>query len=208
MTNVLIVEDQAMPMELLQLVVNSSERYHVLHSTTNAAMAPVFCSTGDVELVLMDVCTDADSSGLDAAEIIKSKFPQIKIIIVTSIPEFSWLERARRIGADSFWYKTASTELLSIMDRTMEGEHIYPDTTPRVQIGRAANHDLTRRELQILRELTTGGSNTDIGKTLGISEYTVKNHVQNLLKKTGFTNRIELAAQARRLGIVISERRN
>lgn len=58
---------------------------------------------------------------------IKKFRPEVKIIAVTSMPETSWLTRAREIGIDSFWYKEASKEtILQVMDRTMSGESVYP----------------------------------------------------------------------------------
>ena len=98
------------------------------------------------------------------------------------------------------------TAILDVMNKTMAGESIYPDSTPLITIGNSTNHEFTERELDILRELTTGDSNTEIGDRLGISASTVKYHVENLLSKTGFHTRTELASEARSLGIVIKEK--
>ncbi|MCR5460308.1 MAG: response regulator transcription factor [Acetatifactor sp.] len=201
---VLIVEDQEMPRQLFEIYIQSSKRYELAGMLTNASLAADLCRAGGIDLVLMDVCTSLGSNGLDAAEEIKTEFPQIKVIIVTSMPEFSWLEKARRIGVDSFWYKEAQKDtILNVCDRTMAGEHIYPDETPCVSIGAVTNHDFTDRELQILKELITGDSNAEIGARLGISPGTIKRHVENMLKKTGFHTRTELVAEAGRLGIVM-----
>ncbi len=201
---VLIVEDQEMPRRLFEIYVGGSKQYELKGTLTNAALAPDLCNGGDVDLVLMDVCTALGSSGLDAAEVIKREHPEIKVIIVTSMPEYSWLKRARQIGVDSFWYKDAGKEsILNVMDRTMAGERIFPEETPLVQLGMATNHDFTERELEILKELITGDSNAEIGERLGISAGTVKRHVENMLGKTGFHTRTELVAEAGRLGIVI-----
>lgn len=56
----------------------------------------------------------------------------------------------------------------------MNGEHIYPDETPLINIGNTTNHEFTERELDILKELTTGDTNTEIAKRLFISVATVK----------------------------------
>ena len=201
---VLIVEDQEMPKQLFGIFVRSDARYTHVASISNADMAIDFCRHGRVDLILMDVMTELGSSGLDAAEEIKKAYPDVKIIIVTSMPESSWLMRARKIGVDSFWYKDANKEpILEVMERTMAGEHIYPDSPPLVQIGNTNNHEFSERELDVLRELITGDSNAEIGDRLGISASTVKYHVQNMLEKTGMHTRTELAAVARSLGIAI-----
>ena len=201
---VLIVEDQAMPRQLFEIFINSSSRFVLVGSVSNAAAALPICQKQQVDLVLMDVMTELGHSGLEAAEEIKQQCPHIKIIIVTSLPEYSWLERARRIGVDSFWYKDCQQQdIITVMERTMAGENLYPDETPEVRVGRVTNHDFTQRELDILKELTTGDSNGEIGQRLHIAPSTVKYHVQNLLEKTGFKTRTELASEARSLGIVI-----
>lgn len=202
--NVLIVEDQDMPRELFEIYINSSDKFNHLLSISNASAALAVCRNNQVDLILMDVLTELGHSGLDAAEEIKKEFPKIKIVIVTSMPEYSWLERARKIGVDSFWYKDGQKEsILDVMERTMAGENIYPDETPLIHIGNTTNHDFTERELEILKELTTGDTNTAIAERLHISLPTVKSHIQHLMEKTGFKTRTELVSEARSLGIVI-----
>lgn len=201
---VLIVEDQEMPRQLFEIYVNSDERFSHVASISNAEMALDFCRHGRVDLILMDVMTELGSSGLDAAEVIKRSFPEVKIIIVTSMPESSWLARAKSIGVDSFWYKEAQKEpILEVMLRTMNGESIYPEETPLVVIGNTDNRAFSERELEVLRELISGDSNSEIGERLGIAPSTVKYHIQNMLDKTGMHTRTELAAIARSLGIAI-----
>lgn len=204
MYNVLIVEDQRMPRELLEIHINSSNSYNLVASITNADTAIKICQLQKIDLILMDVLTDLGSNGLDASQEIKKQFPNIKIIVVTSMPEASWLSRAKEIGIESFWYKEASEDsIISVMDKTMAGESIYPLDTPEIKIGLSNNHEFTERETDVLREIITGDSNTTIGERLGMSAGTVKIHIQHMLDKTGFKTRTELAAHARALGIAI-----
>ena len=206
---VLIVEDQNIPSELFKIYIESSENFEHVLSISNASLSLSVCESNQIDLILMDVMTDLGHNGLDAAEEIKKKFPKIKVIIITSMPEYSWLRRAKKIGVDSFWYKDGQrNSLLDIMKRTMNGEHIYPDETPVVHIGEATNHDFTERELDVLKELTTGDTNAEIAKRLFISVATVKSHIQHLMEKTGFKTRTELVSEARGLGIVIKDKNN
>ena len=205
---VLIVEDQQMPRQLLEIFISSNKDYVHSASLNDASLALAYCQNKEVDLILMDVYTFQGNSGLLAAEEIKKQFPNIKIIIVTSLPEYSWIKKAKEIGVDSFWYKDENKEnIIEIIDRTMKGEHIYPDETPLVKFGQVTNHDLTDRELQILKEMLTGDSNQEIADRLFLSAGTVKRHVENLLFKTGFHTRTELVAEAVRLGIVINEKK-
>ena len=205
---VLIVEDQQMPRQLLEIFISSNKNYVHQASLNDASLALAYCQNKEVDLILMDVYTFQGNSGLLAAEEIKKQFPNIKIIIVTSLPEYSWIKKAKEIGVDSFWYKDENKEnIIEIIDRTMKGEHIYPDETPMVKFGQVTNHDLTDRELEILKEMLTGDSNQEIAERLFLSPGTVKRHVENLLFKTGFHTRTELVAEAVRLGIVINEKK-
>ena len=95
---------------------------------------------------------------------------------------------------------------MEVMESTMAGKHIYPDETPLIHIGNTTNHEFTERELDILKELTTGDTNAVIAERLHVSLATVKSHVQHLMEKTGFKTRTELVSEARSLGIVIKNR--
>lgn len=193
---VMIVEDQTMPRELFELRIQSSEHFETVLSIDNASLAEVYCLRFPVDLILMDVITRNGENGLDAAARIKRAFPQIKIIIVTSMPECSYLGRAREIGVESFWYKEEQREgLMEVMERTMQGESIYPDATPELRLGLASSYDLTERELEVLREMTGGDTNQEIAARLHMSVATVKTHILNMLGKTGFRNRTELAVR-------------
>lgn len=205
---VLIVEDDPMARQLFEMFINQSDRYELVSSIDNADMADLYCDSGrkKIDLILMDIRTAMYANGLDAAERIKKKNPGIKIIIVTSMPEYSYLQRAKDIGVDSFWYKEVVSEsFYDLIDRTMNGEHIFPAQTPEVSLGLAKSTELTGREVEVLKELISGASNAEIADTLHMSVRTVKAHIQHMQEKTGFTNRTELAVRARETGFVIND---
>jgi len=203
----MIVEDDPMAQKLLEIFVSENSGYQVAHMIESAAMAEFYCMTNPIDLILMDVCTAMNASGLEAAEKIKSRFPSIKIIIITSQPECSFIDRARAAGVESFWYKTASAEeILTVMDRTMAGESIYPDNTPSLKLGDAANSQFSDRELEVLRLVVAGETDAAIAERLFMSIRTVKQHIQSMREKTGFRNRTELAVRARESGLVINDK--
>lgn len=194
MTRVLIVEDQRMPREHMERMLSDSGRYTLAASISGADIACVVCKQQQIDLILMDVCTAGSKDGIEAAAEIKTLFPRIKIIIVTSMVEVGYLERAKAAQVDSFWYKDISPEaLIDVMDRTMAGERLFPGATPKVKLGLADSTDLTAKEIQVLRLVCDGLEYGEIAETLGIAERTVKYHVSNILSKTGYANKTRLA---------------
>lgn len=207
MINVLIVEDDPMARQLLEIYINASEKYNHIQSVESAALAEFCCRTNKVDVILMDVCTAMNASGLDAAEKIKKSFPHIKVIIITSQPECSFIDWANAVGVDSFWYKNSDAdEILSVIDRTMSGERVYPDSSPSLKLGDIFSEELTDRELEVLRELVAGESDAAIAEKLFMSLRTVKGHIQSMREKTGFRNRTELAVRARESGLIINSK--
>ena len=203
-TRVMIVDDQRLARQYFELMVDAAEGYEVAYLVESAAFADTYVLRDGVDLVLMDVLMNDGSSGLDAAERIKRIDPRVKVIVVTSIPEVFWIDEARAVGVDSFWYKDSSGETLAeVMDRTMVGEHVYPEAVPETRVGRASSRDFTRRELEILRALVDGLSNEQIAQRMHLSTSTVKTHLRHLLEKTGGENRTHLAVLARASGLVV-----
>ena len=202
--SVLIVDDQRLSRQLFESIISADSRYTVTAAIESALMADAWCAKGDVDLILMDVVMKDGSNGLDAAARIKRSYPKIKIIIVTSMPDPLFLSRAREIGADSFWYKEVEAEpMLRVMDRTMAGEKVWPDALPEVQLGRACSTDFTDREIEVLRLLSEGLTDREIGDRLVMSVAAVRYHVGNLIRKTGFGSRTELAVNAVRSGLTV-----
>lgn len=207
MTNVLIVDDERMIQELFSRYIDTvSDRYCLIGTIKNAANAELYCLQSKVGLILMDVCTADNESGIAATAEIKKKFPDVKVIIITSAPDYRFIEKARQAGADSFWYKEFSTEELSeVMDKTMAGESIYPDTTPRVQMGLARSDEFTPREIEVLYHVVQGESVGEIAEQMGIGYNTAKWHIKNLKEKTGAKSIAELAVMVARAKLILPE---
>ena len=204
MIRVLIVEDQKMAQENMEAIIKASENYTLAGIIPNAADAELFCMRGGVDLILMDVCTLRDENGIDAAEIIKRKFSRIKVIIVTSMAEHTFIEKAKAVGVDSFWYKDGSHgELISVMDQTMAGEHIFPDKTPEVKLGLTTSYELTKSELEVLRALMQSTSDEDAASMLGCTKANIRWHVGKVLEKTGYRTRMELLIAVAQKNLII-----
>ena len=203
---VLIVDDDPFARQLLEMFIRGSEGYEFEGSLISAGLAETYISKRRVDLILMDVCTAMSSNGIDAAESIKKKYPTVKIVVITSQPEYSYITRARAVGVDSFWYKTViQDEFITLLDKTMAGERIFPDTTPTLNIGTALSVEFTESELKVLRLIVAGERDQDIADELGISVNTVKTHLRVMMDKTGIRSRTALAVRVRDAGFVIVE---
>lgn len=203
---VLVVDDLRISRSFFEMYVRSSAKYLLAGALSSAQEALGFCEQNAVDLVIMDIMMRSGMDGLAAAALLKARFPGVKIILCTSAAEASWEERAWQAGAESFWYKEYSAEtLLEVMDRTVAGERVYPQAPPDLTFGNTTRANLTERELDVLRELTSGYTNEEIAVRLGITVNTVRYHIQNMLNKTGFENRLDLAINAKALWLVVSD---
>ncbi len=203
---VVIADDQYVARSFFEMYVKMSADYELAASLATAEQAVNYCLKNPVDLVIMDVMMKYGLDGLTCAESIKRNKPEIKIILATSTAEYQWVEKAKKAGIESFWFKEYDeSPLLEIMERTLRGESVYPGTPPNLQYGDTQKVSLTERELEILRELTVNKSNEEIADKFAISEFTVKRHIQNMLNKTGFENRLELAVNAKALGLVVHD---
>ena len=195
--SVLIVDDQVIPRQLFESTVAASDRYAVAAAIDSASMADAWCARGGIDLILMDVVTNDGTNGLDVARRSKSSYPRIKISIVTSLPDARFLQKAREYGVDSFWYKELQgVPLLEVMDRTIAGEHVWPEHPPEAMLGAARSSEFTERELEVLRHLAKGLSDREIAERLHMGFTTVRYHIDNLMEKTGQTSRTALAVEA------------
>ena len=195
MINVLIIEDQRMMRETMETYIKQTEGYSLAGSFPAADDAEKFCAKNPVDLVLMDVCTENDESGFVATEALKARFPKIKVIIVTSMLDVGYLNRAREVGADSIYFKDVSqTELMRVVERTMSGESVYPDKTPGVRIGNIVSSEFTEAEIRVLRLLVEGMTYKEMAEDLGITTDCVKKHISSMLSKTGYPSKTKLTA--------------
>lgn len=204
MIRVLIVEDQKLSRETMERIVNESETYELAGSLFSAELAMTFCLRNHVDLILMDVVTNGYKDGIHAAAEIREKFPQVKIIIVTSMMEADYIRRSKDAKVDSFWYKDISPQqLIEVMDQTMAGRHIYPSATPSVKLGLIQSAELTQTEIKILRLVCEGYEYEEMAAIMGTTRRTVHYHISNILSKTGYKNKTRLAVAASRCSLIV-----
>ncbi|WCF11280.1 response regulator transcription factor [Paenibacillus thiaminolyticus] len=164
------------------------------------------------DLVLMDLMMP-DMNGVEATRELTRRYPELKIVMLTSFMEDNQVFEAIQAGAISYVLKTVSAEELVYALRgalrgmpVMSGEVSQALTRGlRKQASQSDNEGLTEREREVLLLIADGKTNKDIAEELHISIKTVKTHVSNLLMKCEVQDRTQLAVHAHRKGWVKSD---
>ena len=191
MYKVIIVDDHESMCDSLTHMLESTGDFSVIGTLPIAAHAEIFCERLRPDLILMDVCTEGDVSGLDVAKTLRDRFPEMKIIVMSGFDEITYVPRTKEIGAQAFVYKSKSLAyFLEVTRGVMQGETIYPEEkTIPMPMGEAP---LTAREMEVLRLMCKHMTSEEIAGELFISVSTVKYHKANILGKTGFSKSLDL----------------
>ena len=201
MIKIVIVEDQTMLRDSLAQTIDAQTDMEVVASLADAAFALDEVEKTGATCALLDVCTENDSSGIVAARRIKESHPEVRVVIMTGMPDITFVEQARDAGVDSFVYKNVGiSELLSVMRSTDSGYSTFPKAPDSVFSGSAA---LTDEEIQILRLVCEAKSRKEIASELYMSEGTVKRRIGEILAKTGYDNILRLAVHAVAEGSIV-----
>ena len=195
MINTIIVEDDRIIQNYLFSMLATDSRFRIVGRYTDAFDAEEACSEGNIDLVLMDVQTSHNHSGLAAGERIRKTSKRTKVVAVTSLVDPEVLAKARSGCADSLWYKDHGTEeLISVIERTLAGESVFPDSAPNIELKDMFSEDVTPRQLAILRRFVTGLTYDEIAKEMKITRDGVRWNIEQLIQKGGFENKHELMA--------------
>ena len=196
MIHTILVEDDSYMQKHFSAILGSDERFSVAGIFRDAFEVENRCGT-DIDLVLMDVLTLHKHSGLAAGKRIKERYPHIKIVIITSLIDPNVLSEAKRGAADSLWYKDHGTEeLLDVIIRTMNGERIFPGSSPSVEMKNMLSGDISPIQIEILRHYIRGFTYREIADKFGLSVSGVRWNISDMIEKGGFNNKEELIATA------------
>jgi DNA-binding NarL/FixJ family response regulator len=203
MIKILIVEDQTLLCDMLVHCINGQDDMEVAGVTDDAAKAPELCLQLNPNLVLMDVVTKDNPNGITFAAKIHKEKKKKKIVIMTGLPEITFVDEARKAGVHSYLYKNAGKEhLFYVIRNTMQGHGIYPgpaDISPLAS-------QFTERELAVIRLVCQGKSRSEVVKELAISESVAKKIISTILDKTYFDNIMKFAVYAVSQGLIVPEK--
>jgi len=205
-TRVLLVDDHNIVRLGLMTLINDQPNLEVVGEAGTAAEAVRAAERLKPDVVLMDIRMPGEG-GIEATRQITARWPNIKVVMLTSYADDELVVRAIRAGAAGYVLKQVDNkELLRAIEAAGRGEAVLDAaTTGRLlarmrEVERKADEDafreLSDREMDVLAPLARGKTNAEIGEQLNLSEKTVSNYVSTILEKLNLSNRIELATYA------------
>lgn len=212
MIRVLIVDDQDVVREGLRAILGTVPEIEVTGAVGNGAEAVKSVEKDPPHVVLMDLNMPV-MNGIQATRQISERFPAVRVLALTTYDADEWVFDAIRAGASGYLLKgTPRAELINAITGTAAGQtFVDPGVAGKLfthVAGVNVAHDTTvtkafsPRELEVLRLLAKGRSNTEIAAELFLSEGTVRNYVSAIFTKLGVTDRTQAAVIALRHGLV------
>jgi DNA-binding NarL/FixJ family response regulator len=211
----LIVDDQRLMREGLRTLLELEHGFEVVGEAANGQSALDAYAELMPDVVLMDIRMPG-MDGVEATRRLCTRWPETRVIILTTFDDDANVFEGLRAGAVGYLLKDLSGQELAHAVRTVYqgGGLIEPTVAKRVMaefarlhppariIGEGLPEPLSERELQVLKLVSAGLSNREIGDRLGLTEGTVKNYVTTMLQKIGVRDRTQAAIRGRELGLI------
>jgi DNA-binding NarL/FixJ family response regulator len=211
MIRVLICDDQDVVREGLSAILGTAPGIQVVGVAEDGARAVELAAAQKPDLILMDLNMPG-VNGIQATRTIHQKFPEIRILALTTYDADEWVFDAIRAGAAGYLLKdTPRANLIKAIEGTAAGQtFVDPSVAGKLLThiaGTTVVHDttladsLSPREREVLGLIAHGLSNLDIARQLSLSEGTVRNYVSGIFDKLGVTDRTQAAVIALRHGL-------
>ena len=215
MIKIAITEDNILSQRALEEKLSGYEDIAIVNKAQNGLeILDILALNSEIDLILMDIEMPF-MNGIEATEIIRQKFPQTKIVMITIYDDDDHIFNAIKAGADSYILKETRAEKIyeTIIDTLNGGSVMSPSIALKtLQLLKSATYSipkkeiekitLSERETEILEQLSKGITNKRIAENLIISPFTVKRHIENIYQKIQSHNRIELLDKARKSGLI------
>jgi len=208
---IVVVDDHVLFREGLVSIIRPEPGIEVVGQAGSVQQAIELSRSLKPDVILMDFGLP-DGTGADATQVILKENPDCKIVFLTMSEEDDDLFSAIRSGAKGYLLKNMHpTKLVATVRSVCEGEsalsrtmtlRLMEELTRSKTPGSKGDPTLTQRELEVLRELASGYSNSEIANHLVIAENTVKYHVHSILNKLGISDRREAVDYAKKYGLL------
>jgi DNA-binding NarL/FixJ family response regulator len=207
---VLVADDHEVVRTGLATLLSGSD-VKIVAEATNGADAVKLAMKHKPDVALLDIRMPG-TDGLEALDKIHRQLPNTRVVMLSTYDNPTYVARAVALGASDYVLKGASRqELISTITGAAQGKspsnkgelsRVAGAMSKTPATGSKEDIPLTNRETQVLRHVALGLSNKEIGRSLSISIETVKEHVQNILRKIVVTDRTQAAVWAVRKGLV------
>ena len=208
---ILICDDQALVREGLEMLLNLDPDIEVVGTAENGKEAVKLAGKYEPDLVLMDLKMPV-MNGIEATRMIRDAFPEIKVLVLTTYDHDGWLFDAIHAGASGYLLKDARREDIinaikgtflgeTFIDPKVAGKILRQTADRQVRPPLEITSKLTQRELDVLRLVAKGLSNTDIAEKLHLSKGTIRNHVSAIFTKLQVSDRTQVAILAIQHGL-------
>jgi len=208
---ILLCDDQAVIRDGMEMLLQLEKDFQIVGTAQDGYEAVELTETKQPDLILMDLKMPG-MNGIEATREIRKKHPDIKILVLTTYDDDEWVFDAIRAGASGYLLKdTPRQKIVEAIRGTMEGKSFVDPAVAGKLLNQVSNNQtqpasiltdkLTERELDVLRLLAKGMTNTDIAGQLHLSDGTVRNHVSAILEKLGVSDRTQAAVIAIQHGL-------
>jgi DNA-binding NarL/FixJ family response regulator len=199
---ILVADDHFVVRMGLMAILSPEVDMKVVAEASDGVQAVQLFREHEPDVTLMDLRMPK-RTGIEATTEIRKDYPDARIIVLTTYDGDEDVYRALHAGARAYLLKdTKRDELLDVIRSVHSGQRRIPPAVAARLADAMPRSELTGREMQVLELVVKGMSNKQIGTSLGITEGTVKIHVNNILSKMGVSDRTQAATTAIRRGIV------
>lgn len=208
-----IVDDEKLIREGLKIILSTYEGIEVVGLCENGEEAYNLCGEKEVDVILMDIRMPK-CDGVLGTKIIREKFKDIKILILTTFKDIEYIKEALNYGASGYLLKDSSYDIIyeGIKSAYKGNVVIHPDVANKLLEGNNIakcvdstevknKYNLSEREIQIISEIANGLTNKEIGEKLFLTEGTIKNNISNILSKLQLRDRTQIAIFAFKSGL-------
>ena len=200
---VAIVEDHIVVSDGFERLVNKSKNACVVGKAYNIDGCRELLKTVHVDVLLLDVGLP-DGNGIDLCKEIKEKYPEIKILILSSYGEFFTINRAFDAGANGYLLKTCTQkELIDGIKEVSVGKQFLSDEVKKIIKQSDKQHlEFSRREMELLQLIADGYPLTEVAEKMGLEKNTIRNYRQKLNVKLDAHNTLQLVQKAKELKLI------
>ncbi|WP_415951144.1 response regulator transcription factor [Streptomyces sp. KLOTTS4A1] len=196
---VLLAEDQSMVREALAALLGLEPDIEVVAQVARGDEVADAVRTHTPDVALLDIEMPG-VTGLEAAALLHPRFPDLKLVILTTFGRPGYLRRAMEAGASAFLVKDApAAQLAEAVRKVLAGEKVIDPALAAAALAEGAD-PLTDREREVLREAADGATNAELATRLHLSQGTIRNYLSTAIQKLAARNRAEAVRIAREKG--------